>query len=118
MWTDGWTGGYASLSIGMVRIQKYVAVNTFRFLLYETNEEHCFDLSNYRYNGEVKKYEETKLKAETNLTKAGETLRERQKTKALEIARLTAMLRKAEMNVSTLEAEIDQKVSNQQDDFY
>ena len=58
----------------------------------------------------MKKYEEAKTEAEENLAKAEESLMERQKTKAMEIARLTAMLRKAEMNVSSLESEIDQKV--------
>ena len=58
----------------------------------------------------MKKYEEAKTEAEENLAKAEESLIERQKTKAMEIARLTAMLRKAEMNVSSLESEIDQKV--------
>ena len=58
----------------------------------------------------MKKYEEAKAEAEENLAKAEESLIERQKTKAMEIARLTAMLRKAEMNVSSLESEIDQKV--------
>ena len=58
----------------------------------------------------MKKYEEAKAEAEEKLAKAEESLIERQKTKAMEIARLTAMLRKAEMNVSSLESEIDQKV--------
>ena len=58
----------------------------------------------------MKKYEEAKTEAEENLAKAEESLIERQKTKAMEIARLTAMLRKAEMNLSSLESEIDQKV--------
>ena len=63
-----------------------------------------------RYSAEVKKYDEAKAEAEDNLSKAEESLRGRQKTKAMEIARLTAMLRKAEMNVSSLESEINQKV--------
>ena len=39
------------------------------------------------------------------------TLTDRKKVKAVEIARLTAQLRKAEINVSSLQGEIEQKVT-------
>ena len=57
------------------------------------------------------KYEDSRAEAENNLAMAEETLIDRKKAKALEIARLTAQLRKAEMNISSLEKEIDQKVN-------
>ena len=41
---------------------------------------------------------------------AGETLADMRKVKGKDIARLTAGLRKAEMQVSSLEEQIDQKV--------
>ena len=44
------------------------------------------------------------------LSRVGETLTQLEMSKAREIARLTAQLRKAEMNVSSLEEQIDQKV--------
>ena len=58
----------------------------------------------------MEKYEDTKAKAEHNLAKAGGILADRQRVKAVDIARLTAQLRKAEMNVSSLQGEIEQKV--------
>ena len=58
----------------------------------------------------MEKYGDTKAEAEDNLAKAGDILADRQKVKAVEIARLTAQLRKAEMNVSSLQGEIEQKV--------
>ena len=45
------------------------------------------------------------------MTRVGITLEARQRTKGFEIARLRAQLRKAEMNVSSVEEEIDQKVN-------
>ena len=45
------------------------------------------------------------------MTRFGITLEARQRAKGFEIARLRAQLRKAEMNVSSLEEEIDQKVN-------
>ena len=58
------------------------------------------------------KYEDSKTGAEDQLARAGETLAGRQRARAMEIARLSAQLRKAEINVSSLEEEIDQKVTN------
>merc|ERR1719233_107408 len=62
-----------------------------------------------RYNADEKNYEDTKTEAENNLTKAEDTLKNNKKAKSMEIARLTAQLRKSEMNISSLEKEIDQK---------
>ena len=44
------------------------------------------------------------------LSRVGDKLTQLEMSKAREIARLTAQLRKAEMNVSSLEEQIDQKV--------
>ena len=64
-----------------------------------------------RYTEGEQKYEDAKTEAEDQLARVGITLEARQRAKGLEIARLRAKLRKAEMNVSSLEEEIDQKVN-------
>ena len=63
-----------------------------------------------RHNADEKYYDDTKTEAENNLTKAEDTLKNNKKAKSMEIARLTAQLRKSEMNITSLEKEIDQKV--------
>jgi len=62
-----------------------------------------------RYDAEEKNYSNTKIEAENKLLKAEDTLKNNKKAKSMEIARLTAQLRKTEMSISSLEKEIDQK---------
>ena len=64
-----------------------------------------------RYTAGEQKYEDAKAEAEEQLARVGITLEARKRVKDLEIAQLTAQLRKAEMNVSSSEEEIDQKVN-------
>ena len=63
-----------------------------------------------RFDEGEKNFDSTKLEAEHSLAKAEETLEKSRKGKSMEIARLTAQLKKSEMNISSLEKEIDQKV--------
>ena len=63
-----------------------------------------------RYDAEEKNYSNTKIEAENKLVKAEDTLENNKKAKSMEIAKLTAQLRKTEMSISSLEKEIDQKV--------
>ena len=72
------------------------------------NVEQAFTFTSYT-TGE-KKYEDTTREAEDQLSMAGETLADMRRVKEKDIARLTAGLRKAEMQVSSLEEQIDQKV--------
>jgi len=62
-----------------------------------------------RYDAEEKNYSNTKIEAENKLVKAEDTLENNKKAKSMEIAKLTAQLRKTEMSISSLEKEIDQK---------
>ena len=59
---------------------------------------------------EEEKYDRRKGEAEEGLSKAAVRLADTQRTNTREIARLSALLRKAEMNVSSLEVKINQKV--------
>ena len=59
---------------------------------------------------EEEKYDRRKAEAEEELSKAAVRLADTQRTNTREIARLSALLRKAEMNVSSLEVKINQKV--------
>ena len=68
-----------------------------------------------RYDAEEKNYSNTKIEAENKLVKAEDTLENNKKAKSMEIARLTAQLRKTEMSISSLEKEIDQKVISKHD---
>jgi len=63
-----------------------------------------------RYDAEEKNYSNTKIEAENKLVKAEDILKNNKKAKSMEIAKLTAQLRKTEMSISSLEKEIDQKV--------
>eukprot|EP00090_Calanus_glacialis_P047031 TRINITY_DN9522_c0_g1_i1.p1 TRINITY_DN9522_c0_g1~~TRINITY_DN9522_c0_g1_i1.p1 ORF type:complete len:359 (-),score=131.42 TRINITY_DN9522_c0_g1_i1:126-1049(-) len=75
----------------------------------EDNLKQSVESLTTRYTEGEQKYEDAKTEAEDQLARVGITLEARQRAKGLEIARLRAKLRKAEMNVSSLEEEIDQK---------
>merc|ERR1712106_199550 len=96
---------FVDLNNKYVRAKEVVA----GFQFSENNLKQTVEALINRFTAEEEKYEDTKAKAEDNLAKAGDILADRQKVKAMEIARLTAQLRKAEMNVSSLQGEIEQK---------
>ena len=66
------------------------------------------DLSTRFKKGE-ERYDLLKTHAETKLEEANKKLGEVKNSKAAEIAKLTALLRKAQMGVSSLEKQVDQK---------
>merc|ERR1712142_1160710 len=72
------------------------------------------DLSS-RYKKGEERYEMLKEHAETKLSEASSRMEEVTKTKGVEIARLTAQLRKAEMMVTSLERQVDQKTRENQE---
>jgi len=73
------------------------------------------DVLTERLKSEEEKFNLKKTEAEAQLAEANDRLNTKQKTADREIARLTALLRKAEMNVSTMEDKIKQKTSENQD---
>ena len=62
-----------------------------------------------RYKKGEERYELLKTHAETKLEEANTRLGEVKQSKAAEIAKLKALLRKAEMGVSSLEKQAEQK---------
>ena len=62
-----------------------------------------------RFKKGEERYEVLKTDAESRLKDANEKMVEVGKSKEAEIARLTAMLRKAEMNVTSLQRKADEK---------
>jgi len=62
-----------------------------------------------RYKKGEEKYEMLKDHAEMKLSEANSRMEEVMRSKGVEVARLTAQLRKAEMMVSSLERQVDQK---------
>merc|ERR1712228_1053080 len=68
-----------------------------------------------RYKKGEERYEMLKEHAETKLSEASSRLEEVTKTKGVEIARLTAQLGKAEMIVTSLERQVDQKTRENQE---
>merc|ERR1712179_579936 len=62
-----------------------------------------------RFKKGEERYDLLKTHAETKLEEANKKLGEVKHSKAAEIAKLTALLRKAEMGVSSLEKQVDQK---------
>merc|ERR1712029_842449 len=68
-----------------------------------------------RYKKGEERYEMLKEHAETKLSEASSRMEEVTKTKGAEIARLTAQLRKAEMMVTSLERQVDQKTRENQE---
>ena len=63
-----------------------------------------------RYTAGEERYQDTRTAAEDELARAAESLTHRQRDNEREIARLLAQLRKTEISVLSLEAEIEQKV--------
>jgi len=63
----------------------------------------------FRYKRGEEKYGMLKDHAETKLSEANSRMEELMRSKGVEVARLTAQLRKAEMMVSSLERQVDQK---------
>jgi len=72
------------------------------------------DLS-IRYKRGEERYELLKSHAETKLNEANSRIAEIQRSKSAEIAKLTALLRKAEMRVSSLERSLEQKSRENQE---
>merc|ERR1719450_765685 len=72
------------------------------------------DLVNRFKKGE-ERYDVLKTHAETKLEEANKKLGEVKQSKAAEIAKLTALLRKAEMGVSSLEKQVEQKSKENQE---
>lgn len=68
-----------------------------------------------RLSASVEKYETKKKDAEKQLQEASERLSSKQSAGDREIARLKAQIRKAEMNVSSMEEKIKQKSSENQE---
>ena len=63
-----------------------------------------------RYTAGEERYQDTRSAAEDELARAEEALTHRQRDNERENARLVAQLRKTEISVLSLEAEIEQKV--------
>ena len=72
------------------------------------------DLVNRFKKGE-ERYDVLKTHAETKLEEANKKLGEVKQSKAAEIAKLTALLRKAEIEVSSLEKQVEQKSKENQE---
>jgi len=72
------------------------------------------ELSN-RYKKGEERYELLKTHAETKLNEANSRIAEIQRSKSAEIAKLTALLRKAEMRVASLERSLEQKTRENQE---
>ena len=62
-----------------------------------------------RYKKGEERYDLLKTHAETKLEQANSRLGEVKHSRAAEIAKLTALLRKSEMGVASLEREVEQK---------
>ena len=69
----------------------------------------------FRFKKGEERYELLKTHAETKLADAGDRLESVRKSKAGEIAKLQALLRKAEMGVSSLEKTVDQKTKENEE---
>jgi len=72
------------------------------------------DLSQ-RYKKGEERYELLKTHAETKLSEANSRIAEIQRSKSAEIAKLTALLKKAEMRVASLERSLEQKTRENQE---
>ena len=68
-----------------------------------------------RFKKGEERYDLLKTHAETKLEEANKKLGEVKHGKAAEIAKLTALLRKAEMGVSSLEKQVEQKSRENQE---
>jgi len=72
------------------------------------------DLST-KYRREEERYEVLRTHAEQKLDEANSRISELQRSKAAEIAKLTALLRKSEMRIASLERSVDQKTRENQE---
>merc|ERR1711874_778214 len=72
------------------------------------------DLTN-KYQKEEERFEVLKTHAETRLEEANSKISDLQRSKAAEIAKLTALLRKSEMRISSLERSVEQKSRENQE---
>merc|ERR1719300_401984 len=72
------------------------------------------DLSN-RYKKGEERYELLKTHAETKLNEANSRIAEIQRSKSAEIAKLTALLKKSEMRLASLERSLEQKTRENQE---
>merc|ERR1712079_30299 len=68
-----------------------------------------------KYRKEEDRYEVLRSHAETKLEEANSKISELQRSKAAEIAKLTALLRKSEMRIASLERSVDQKTRENQE---
>merc|ERR1712079_156331 len=85
---------------------------------FESNEDvlkaSLEDLSS-KYRKEEERYEVLRSHAEMKLEEANSRISELQRSKAAEIAKLTALLRKSEMRISSLERSVEQKTRENQE---
>merc|ERR1712111_234322 len=68
-----------------------------------------------KYRKEEDRYEVLRSHAELKLEEANSKISELQRSKAAEIAKLTALLRKSEMRIASLERSVDQKTRENQE---
>merc|ERR1719239_1868040 len=68
-----------------------------------------------KYRKEEDRFEVLRSHAETKLEEANSKISELQRSKAAEIAKLTALLRKSEMRIASLERSVDQKTRENQE---
>jgi len=68
-----------------------------------------------KYRKEEERYEVLRSHAELKLEEANSKISELQRSKAAEIAKLTALLRKSEMRIASLERSVDQKTRENQE---
>merc|ERR1712113_445294 len=68
-----------------------------------------------KYKKEEERFEVLRSHAELKLEEANSKVSELQRSKAAEIAKLTALLRKSEMRIASLERSVDQKTRENQE---
>merc|ERR1712073_243083 len=68
-----------------------------------------------KYKKEEERFEVLRSHAESKLEEANSQISELQRSKAAEIAKLTALLRKSEMRISSLERSVEQKTRENQE---
>merc|ERR1711936_1561248 len=68
-----------------------------------------------KYRKEEERFEVLRTHAESKLEEANSQISELQRSKAAEIAKLTALLRKSEMRISSLERSVEQKTRENQE---
>merc|ERR1719461_279333 len=68
-----------------------------------------------KYRKEEERFEVLKVHAETKLEEANSKISELERSKSAEIAKLTALLRKSEMKIASLERSVEQKTRENQE---